>query len=264
LPAGLWRKLRGELDVRSAEASGATAGAQWRIDTNLRRNGVQWRAVRAAVLLMGDSGLRREEAANARRENLRPSSFGTPERPVWELTIVGKGQRERTVPVSAATLNALRAHWADRGQEFDGATGEDQRSGPLLSPVVIPWTDASRRRHRAGQSAESGEGQLANEAGYTADGLNRLISRMVTELVKTMDDLSSDERRRLGQANAHAFRHTFGTQSVAAEVPVDVVQKVLGHASLQTTTLYVQAEKQRVVEEVARYYAGAAARKTGK
>jgi integrase len=85
---------------------------------------------------------------------------------------------------------------------------------------------------------------------------------MVTELVETMDDLSRDERVRLGQANAHAFRHTFGTQSVADEVPVDVVQKVLGHASLQTTTIYVQAEKRRVVEEVARYYAGAAARKT--
>lgn len=45
-------------------------------------------------------------------------------------------------------------------------------------------------------------------------------------------------------------------------VPVDVVQKVLGHASLQTT-IYVQAEKQRVVAEVARYYAGLAAHKTG-
>jgi integrase len=96
--------------------------------------------------------------------------------------------------------------------------------------------------------------------GYNADGLNRLISRMVTELVETMDDLSLDERVRLGQANAHAFRHTFGTQSVADEVPVDEVQKVLGHASLQTTTIYVQAEKQRVVEEVARYYAGIATR----
>lgn len=262
LPAGLWRKLRDELDVRSAVECGATAGAQWRMDTNLRRNGVQWRAVRAAILLMGDSGLRREEAASARREDLRPSSFGTPERPVWELTLVGKGQRERTVPVSAATLNALRAHWADRGQDFDGATEENTQSGPLLSPVVILWTDASRRRHRAGQGAEIREGQSANEAGYTADGLNRLISRMVTELVETMDDLNLEERRRLGQANAHAFRHTFGTQSVADEVPVDVVQKVLGHASLQTTTLYVQAEKQRVVEEVARYYAGVAARKT--
>ncbi|SAL88210.1 integrase [Caballeronia arvi] len=244
LSAELWRKLRRELDVQSAKEGGATAGAQWR-------------AVRAAILLRGDSGLRREEAASARRENLRPSPYGTHDRPVWELTIVGKGQRERTVRVSAATLAALRAHWVDRAnderaQDFDGATEEDHQNGPLLAPVIIPWTDASRRRHRARQG---GDGQLVKEAGYTADGLNRLISRMVTELVETMDELGLDERVRLGQANAHAFRHTFGTQSVAADVPVDVVQKVLGHASLQTTTIYVQAEKQRVVEEVAGYYA---------
>jgi integrase len=43
---------------------------------------------------------------------------------VWELTIVGKGQRERTVPVSVATLEALREHWADRSRDFDGAAIE--------------------------------------------------------------------------------------------------------------------------------------------
>ncbi len=255
LPADLWRRLRNELDVRCAEEGDSRSTAQWRESQAV----VQWRAVRATILLMGDSGLRREEAASARRENLKASVYGTLERPVSELTIVGKGQRERTVPVSAAALGALRAHWADRAQDFDGAAEEDNQRGPLLAPVIIPWTDASRRRHRAG---EGGDGQHGNEAGYTADGLNRLISRMLTELVETMDDLSLDERVRLGQANAHAFRHTFGTQSVAEEVPVDVVQKVLGHASLQTTTIYVQAEKQRVVEEVARYYAGVAARET--
>ncbi|WP_244808355.1 tyrosine-type recombinase/integrase [Caballeronia zhejiangensis] len=78
---------------------------------------------------------------------------------------------------------------------------------------------------------------------------------MVTELVKAMDGLSRDERVRLGQSNAHGFRHTFGSQSVADEVPVDVVQKVLGHASLQTTTIYVQAKKRRVLQEIADYYA---------
>jgi integrase len=161
------------------------------------------------------------------------------------------------VPVSATTLAALRAHWADRGRDFDGATIGSAGAlsiaprGPLLGPVIIPWTDASRRRHRT----QRGDALEIEEAGYTADGLNRLIGRMLNVLVETMDALSLDERRLLGQANAHAFRHTFGTQSVADEVPVDVVQKVLGHASLATTTLYVQAEKQRVLEEVAGYYA---------
>jgi integrase len=209
----------------------------------------------------GEAARRRQHPAPPPRENLRPSSYGTGERPVCELTVVGKGQRERTVPVSAATLGALRAHWADRAKDFDGATEEENQSGPLLSPVVIPWTDASQRRHRTEQG---GDAQPVNEAGYTADGLNRLISRMVTELVEAMDDLSLDERMRLGQSNAHAFCHIFGTQSVADDVPIDVVQKVLGHASLQTTTIYVQAEKQRVVEEVTRYYAGIAAHKSGR
>ena len=98
---------------------------------------------------------------------------------MWELTIVGKGQRERTVPVSAATLVALRAHWADRARDFDGAATRGRASERAAAgPVIIPWTDASRRRHRTGQG---GDRQHANEAGYTADGLNRLIGRMLTE-----------------------------------------------------------------------------------
>jgi integrase len=242
LPADLWRRLRDELDVRCAEERDS-------------RSTAQWRAVRATILLMGDSGLRREEAASAQRENLKPSMYGTLEQPVWELTIVGKGQRERTVPVSAATLDALRAHWTDRAKDFDGATEEDNQRGPLLAPIIIPWTMASRRRHRQGQEGGNGVSTGVSGPGYTADGLNRLIGRMLKGLVETMDALSLDERALLGQANAHAFRHTFGTQSVAEEVPVDVVQKVLGHASLATTTIYVQAEKQRVLEEIAGYYA---------
>jgi integrase len=157
------------------------------------------------------------------------------------------------VPVSVTALGALRAHWADRDRDFDSAAlgSAGAPAGPLLGPVIIPWTDAARRRHRTQRNDALG----LEEAGYTADGLNRLIGRMLKTLVETMDVLSLDERARLGQANAHAFRHTFGTQSVADEVPVDVVQKVLGHASLATTTIYVQAEKQRVLEEVAGYYA---------
>lgn len=201
---------------------------------------------------MGDSGPRREEAASARRENLRPSIYGTLDVPVWELPLVGKGHRERTVPVSASTLGALRAHWTDRAKVFDDATEEDNQSGPLLAPIIIPWTDASSRRHRKGEDRSA---LPLAEAGYTADGLNRLIGRMLRELVETMDTLDLDERLRLGQTNAHALRHTFGTQSVADRVPVDVVQNVLGHASLQTTTIHVQAEKQRVLQEVAEYYA---------
>jgi site-specific recombinase XerD len=34
-----------------------------------------------------------------------------------------------------------------------------------------------------------------------------------------------------------------------------VVQAILGHASLQTTSIYVKAEKRRILDAAARYYA---------
>ncbi|WP_087039585.1 tyrosine-type recombinase/integrase [Caballeronia arvi] len=58
------------------------------------------------------------------------------------------------------------------------------------------------------------------------------------------------------RTRAHAFRHTFGTRAVARERPTDVVQAILGHASLRTTSIYVRAERRRMLEAAARYYAG--------
>ena len=39
------------------------------------------------------------------------------------------------------------------------------------------------------------------------------------------------------------------------EMPTDVVQAILGHASLQTTSIYVRTERRRMLEAAARYYA---------
>jgi site-specific recombinase XerD len=41
-----------------------------------------------------------------------------------------------------------------------------------------------------------------------------------------------------------------------------IVQQVLGHGSLQTTTIYVNAEHQRMHQESAKYHARLAARRT--
>ncbi|MFM0134194.1 hypothetical protein [Paraburkholderia sediminicola] len=38
-------------------------------------------------------------------------------------------------------------------------------------------------------------------------------------------------------------------------MPIDVVQTILGHASLQTTSIYVRAVQPRMLEAAARYYA---------
>ncbi|RZK90661.1 MAG: hypothetical protein EOO62_34745, partial [Hymenobacter sp.] len=43
----------------------------------------------------------------------------------------------------------------------------------------------------------------------------------------------------------HTARHTFATQSLLRGMPIEVLQKVLGHAKIQTTMLYA-----KVVEDL--------------
>jgi site-specific recombinase XerD len=59
---------------------------------------------------------------------------------------------------------------------------------------------------------------------------------------------------RIAQASTHWLRHTFGSHAVAAHTPLEVVQSVLGHASLNTTTIYVKAERKRRFKEIQRFW----------
>jgi integrase len=193
LPAELWTRVRRFAEERSA---------------GLGPTGPRWRAARAALLLMGDSGLRNGEAALARREQLRdvPADGEVPAS--WELEVLGKGRKQRTVPVSGACLEALAAHWRDRQLELVAPPG----SAPLIAPLAIPATPAAQRRH-ADDPAQPGG------AGYSANGIRELVNWAVRQL-RTQLTLTEDERRQLADTTPHALRHTFGTQATAADVPL--------------------------------------------
>lgn len=234
LPARVWAAVRAELAVA---AQGDTAAAR------------QWRIARAAILLMGDSGPRRAEVATARREALHPDAHDVApgQAPVWMLGITGKGRRARSVPVSPATLEALRAHWADRGRDFD----EPGVGGALIAPLSVPATRAAREKSRS-HAASSGDGP-----GYSVNALGNLVSIAVRRLVRRLaarEDVQAGELVQLASATSHAFRHTFGTQA-ARSMPVDVIGSILGHAHLQTTSIYVRPERRRIMREAARYHA---------
>jgi integrase len=258
LSTDLWTRVRAELDAR---CDGEDLGGLTPTEEEAR----QWRIARAAILLMGSSGVRRDEAANARRENLSvavvtatgsltdsSTSSAAEQRSVWALGVIGKRRRQRTVPVSVATVAALRAHWANRGLDFDAAWAE----GPLIAPVVINGTDSSQAKH-GGVSDGEGRAPHQSHAPYAADALARLVRESVRRIADALlreGALSHDAHVKLLATSAHAFRHTFGTQTVARGMPIDVAQRILGHASLQTTSIYVRAERQRMLDEAAKYY----------
>jgi site-specific recombinase XerD len=43
------------------------------------------------------------------------------------------------------------------------------------------------------------------------------------------------------RATPRGLRHSFGVGTLAAGVPLNIVQRLLGHSSIETTTIYTQA-----------------------
>ncbi|KGS73246.1 phage integrase family protein [Burkholderia pseudomallei MSHR5596] len=86
-------------------------------------------------------------------------------------------------------------------------------------------------------------------------GARGLTQWAITQLLEQMRDLSEAERRKLAGTAPHAFRHTVGTQMLAAGVAFEVVQRTLGHALLGTISLYVSPEEARMRREAAKYHA---------
>ena len=163
------------------------------------------------------------------------------------LKVLGKGRKKRVLPVSPRTIDALRAHWADLGADFDQA-GADR---PLLSPLVIPATPAALARH--------GDG-TAGHRGYTAGALYDVVTgalRRVHDGLQALGaeaELSPEDMFSLIEATPHAFRHTFGMLAVEGGVELYVVQEILGHASAGTTAVYVRAREKRLAEAAGMLY----------
>ena len=190
----------------------------------------QFRLARALLLLLGHTGVRREEAAMTTRDLLKPLDGGA----LWELAVLGKGDKWRTVFPPVRVIEALRAHWVDRELDFEFA----MHKVPLLAPIANPVT-------RRGKDGER----------FSADGIGQLVSTTLKRIAGDITlDLDPGERAKLIEASTHALRHTFGTLFVANGVPLDVVQNVMGHESLETTTIYVQAEKKRAIKEIGNYF----------
>ncbi|KVL70323.1 site-specific integrase [Burkholderia ubonensis] len=236
LPIDLWSRVRAALAERS-EVQGPT--------------GPRWRAARALLLVMGDGGLRIAEAAGVARAALTwlPADDDTPAS--WLLEVIGKGNKQRFVPISDECIAALRAHWRDRGQDFDAAAATKPPGLPLIAPLVVPPTPRSREKFGEPDS----DGDHVATLGYSVRGARGLTRWAIAQLLEVMPDLTEAERRKLAGTSPHAFRHTVGTQMLAAGVALEVVQRTLGHASLGTTSIYVSPEETRMRREAAKYHA---------
>jgi integrase/recombinase XerD len=132
------------------------------------------------------------------------------------VRVLGKGSKERIVPVGRSAREALTAYLAD---------GRPQLARPDRSP-------------RGG-----GEAVILNVRG------GRLSRQSCWKIVRT-----AGERAGVGgQLSPHVLRHSCATHMLERGADIRVVQELLGHASLSTTQVYtkVSPERLRAVYEAA-------------
>jgi integrase/recombinase XerC len=158
------------------------------------------RAVRdqAIVELLYGSGLRVSE--------LCALCYSAVDRTRKVVTVMGKGSKERVVPVSDAAMEALGIWVGAVQSEFFSLVGAEDRA-----------TAASLL--------------FCNERGAP------LAPRDVRRIL---------DRRAGSPVNPHALRHTFATHLLDGGADLRIVQEMLGHADLATTQLYTHVSKERL------------------
>jgi integrase/recombinase XerD len=162
---------------------------------------------RALLELLYAAGLRISEALRLDLEDLSlDGAF---------VRVIGKGDRERLVPVGEVALDAIRA-WLDgpRGALIQLQHVQPHRGGP----VFLGRTGKRLARQQAWA--------IVKRAAATA-GLNDRVS-------------------------PHTLRHSFATHLLEGGADLRIVQELLGHASISTTQLYTHVTGERIREVYAR------------
>ncbi|MES2946935.1 MAG: phage integrase family protein [Pseudomonadota bacterium] len=193
--------------------------------------------------LLVTSGLRLDELARARQGHMRLESL--PDLPAtWVLTVTGKRNKIREVPLNDAVVQWLASHAAEFLQE------DRQCADPSALPLV-------RTLHASVAQWGRGEGGVVRAAALSqrpgtalsAAGIYAVLKRFFSQAARTADEAGLDARR-FERASTHWMRHTFVRQALVDGVAIEVVSELAGHASIDTTSIYATQELARKIRAV--------------
>lgn len=147
----------------------------------------------------------------------------------WNLIVIGKGNKERAIPVGSALLEALM-----RYRQSVGLT-------PLPSPdETTPLVLSSKNRH------------LLQPIGRQA--LDKIVKAAFDAAVQMLESSASEEDRNsamvLRFASAHWIRHSAGSHMADAGTDLRYIRDFLGHENIQTTSIYLHANDEERHEQI--------------
>ncbi|WP_198321082.1 tyrosine-type recombinase/integrase [Azohydromonas aeria] len=229
-----WAFIRAQLDREEAAArlrAGVPAGAEQR-------------RLRLVLELLAGTGLRLAEIGAATLASLRNVRLDGADGAAGTATLLvvdGKGGKRREVPLAGDLADLIALHHADAA-----AVG----SLPDAAPLVCTLAEAPPRWTAGPDGGVALQRPAASGRALGASGLYRSLKRFFQRIARQAHAVDGLDAQRLRAASTHWLRHTFARQGAAAQVPVEVLQQALGHASLATTTIYLGTERARMVREL--------------
>ncbi len=176
---------------------------------------------RALLELLYASGLRISEALGLDLTDLSTSEES--------VRVIGKGDRERVVPVGDVALAALRPVRPGRTAMW------------LRAVTPARGTRAATVRARRAEARRGGP-LFLSQRGVRMGRMEawRVVQR------------SAQRAGLTGHVTPHTLRHSFATHLLEGGADLRVVQELLGHASITTTQLYTHLTGERIRQVYAR------------
>ncbi len=208
------------------------------------------RRLRFGLRLLYATGVRLSEVVAATVDDLQWVEYpadATDGEPLegWMLRVIGKGQKEREVPLPTEVVGELATYLASRGLDPDPEDIGNQ--GAFLLGKA---SDAAERA--PGLSGRVHFDAREGIAGSTFYDQIKVFFGDCSDVLRGQGDAKGAER--LGKASTHWLRHSHASHAIASGMPIEIAQQNLGHASLVTTTVYVTTESKRRMRAVRAFW----------
>lgn len=162
-------------------------------------NSPQGRQNRAILEVFYGAGIRLSELVQLNKDDVNFKQK--------QLLIMGKGAKQRIVPLGRQALEALERHFETRAQLYGSRTDDDARRAVFLAA----------------------KGQRIYP---------RAVQRLVEDYLKRTSEVT--------QKSPHVLRHSFATHLMDNGADIRVIKEFLGHANLAATQVYTHTSVERL------------------